>query len=231
MKKISKRKSLLNQLILKKIYSLDESFKLLKALSSAKFIESVEAHFVLNINTKKTNQQIRTNLLLPYGTGKKLRVAAFVENDIKDEILNYGAILAGYENVLEAITTNKINFDLLITKPNLISHLTKLGRILGPKGMMPSLKLGTITNNLKETIDEFNKGKIEYKTDKTGIVHVNFGKITFSEKELKENFLTLYNSINKNKPLGVKGKYIKACYICTTMSPSIKLDLQSFNNC
>lgn len=228
MKNKSKRKILLDNLLTKEIYSLDEGIKILKQMNSTKFIESVEAHFVLNLNPKYANQQLRSSVVLPYGTGKKLRIAVFIENEFINEVTSYGAFIAGYDNILDIINKNQINFDLLITTPSLMSQLTKVGKILGPKGLMPSLKSGTITTNLKQTLEEFNKGKFEYRLDKNGNIHLSFGKISFTEIELQENFLTIYNSIEKNKPSGAKGKYFKACYICSTMSPSIKLDLNSF---
>jgi large subunit ribosomal protein L1 len=145
-----------------------------------------------------------------------------------NEMLKMGATVAGSDDLVESIAAGKLDFDILITTPQLMPKLAKLGRVLGPKGLMPSPKSGTVTQNLKETINEFKKGKIEYRADKTGIVHLNFGKANFSEKELKENLLAVYNSIEKNKPSGVKGKYFKSFFICTTMSPSIKLELSSF---
>ena len=139
-----------------------------------------------------------------------------------------GANIAGSDDLIEDINSGKLDFDLLVTTPNLMPKLAKLGRVLGPKGLMPSPKSGTVTTNLKETINEFKKGKLEYRADKTGIVHLSFGKINFSQDQLKENLLALYNSIEKNKPTGVKGRYFKSFNICTTMSPGITIDLNSF---
>jgi large subunit ribosomal protein L1 len=139
-----------------------------------------------------------------------------------------GANLAGQDDLFEEISQGKINFDVLLTTPLLVPKLGKLGKILGPKSLMPSLKSGTVTQNLKETIEEFKKGKLEYRADKNGIVHITFGKTSFSEEQLLANLVTLYNSIEKNKPAGVKGKYFHSFYICTTMSPSVKIDLPSF---
>jgi large subunit ribosomal protein L1 len=228
MEKDSKRIKALKLLILEKSYSLDNALSLLKQLGTTKFIESVEAHISLNIDPKYANQQLRTSLVLPNGTGKSLRIAVFTEADYVPEVLKMGATIAGSDDLIEEISSGKLDFDILITTPQLMPKLAKLGRVLGPKGLMPSPKSGTVTQNLKETINEFKKGKIEYRADKTGIVHLNFGKANFSEKELKENLLAVYNSIEKNKPSGVKGKYFKSFFICTTMSPSIKLELSSF---
>jgi len=228
MKKYSKRFQNLKQLITKETYSLEEGIPLLRNLATAKFIESVEAHVSLNIDPKYANQQLRTSLVLPNGTGNSIRIAVFTEADYVDEILKSGATIAGSDDLIEDITNGKLNFDLLITTPQLMPKLAKLGRVLGPKGLMPSPKSGTVTQNLKEAINEFKKGKLEYRADKTGIVHLNFGKVSFSEIQLKENLIAVYNSLEKNKPSGVRGRYFKSFNICTTMSPAINLELTTF---
>jgi large subunit ribosomal protein L1 len=228
MKKDSKRIKNLKSLILEKIYSLDNAIVLLKQIGNAKFLESVEAHVSLNIDPKYANQQLRTSLVLPNGTGKSLRIAVFTEPDYVSEVLKMGATIAGSDDLIEDISAGKINFDLLITTPQNMPKLAKLGRVLGPKGLMPSPKSGTVTQNLSTTINEFKKGKVEYRADKSGIVHLSFGKINFSENQLKENLISVYNSIEKNKPTGVKGRYFKSFSICTTMSPGIFLELNTF---
>ena len=225
MKKESKRLRNLRSLVTNSSYTINEGIKLLKQMGTAKFIESVEAHISLKIDPKYANQQLRTSLVLPNGTGKTIRIAVFTENYYVEEALKLGATIAGAEDLLEDINKGILNFDLLITTPQLMPKLAKLGRILGPKGLMPSPKSGTVTQNIAETINEFKKGKLEYRADKTGIVHLNFGKINFSEEQLKENLLAIYSSIEKNKPSGVKGKYFKSFSICTTMSPGIQLEL------
>jgi len=228
MKKYSKRSKTLKALIVDEFYSFDQAILLLKQLGTAKFPESVEAHISLNIDPKYANQQLRTSLVLPNGTGNSLRIAVFTEADYVGEMIKSGATLAGSDDLIEEISSGKLNFDLLITTPQLMPKLAKLGRILGPKGLMPSPKSGTVTQNLKEAINEFKKGKLEYRADKTGIVHLNFGKVSFSENELKENLLAVYTSLEKNKPSGVKGRYFKTFNICTTMSPGIQVELGSF---
>jgi large subunit ribosomal protein L1 len=227
MKKESKRIQTLRGLITQPFYSLDDGLNILKKLGTAKFLESVEAHISLNIDPKYGNQQLRTSLVLPKGTGKSLRIAVFSEPDAVNDLLKMGATIAGYDDLIEDITVGKLNFDILITTPQLMPKLAKLGRVLGPKGLMPSPKSGTVTQNLGEAINEFKKGKLEYRADKTGIVHLSFGKSNFSIEDLKENLLTVYTSIEKNKPSGVKGKYFKSFTLCTTMSPAVKLDLTS----
>lgn len=228
MKKDSKRIKNLKSLILEKSYSLDNAISLLKKLGTAKFIESVEAHISLNIDPKYANQQLRTSLVLPNGTGKSLRIAVFTEADYVAEVLKMGATIAGSDDLIEEISAGKLNFDLLITTPQNMPKLAKLGRILGPKGLMPSPKSGTVTQNLSAAISEFKKGKVEYRADKTGIVHLSFGKANFSEDQLKENLISVFNSIEKNKPTGVKGRYFKSFSICSTMSPGIMVELNSF---
>jgi large subunit ribosomal protein L1 len=227
MKKESKRLRGLRELLIKPFYSLDEGVDLLKKVGTAKFLESVEAHISLNIDPKYGNQQLRTSLVLPHGTGKVLRIAIFTETDYVAEALKMGATVAGSDDLIEDITAGKLDFDILITTPQLMPKLAKLGRVLGPKGLMPSPKSGTVTQNIGDAINEFKKGKLEYRADKTGIVHLSFGKANFTQDQLKENLLAVYTSIEKNKPAGVKGKYFKSFTICTTMSPSIKLDLGS----
>jgi large subunit ribosomal protein L1 len=227
MKKFSKRFKKLKNIVTKEIYSIDDAIPLLKELATAKFIESVEAHIALNIDPKYANQQLRTSLVLPNGTGKNLRIAVFTESENISEVLNMGATVAGSDDLIEEITAGKINFDILLTTPQLMPKLTRLAKILGPKGLMPSPKSGTVTLNIKEAINEFKKGKLEYRADKTGIVHLNFGKTNFSEEQLKQNLITVYNSIEKNRPSGVKGRYFKSFSICTTMSPSLFLEINS----
>ena len=229
MRKFSRRHSENVEITKNKIYSnLNEAIQVLKQTATTKFIESVEFHANLNIDPKYADQQLRTTVTLPHGIGKQLRIAVLTNNENFDEARNAGADIVGNDELIESIMTTSINFDLLIATPNMMPKLAKLGRVLGPKGLMPSPKSGTVSSTLETTITEFKKGKFEYKADKTGIVHVNFGKANFAEQQLLENLQALYESIEKNRPSGVKGKYFKSVSICTTMGPSIKLDLNSF---
>lgn len=228
MKKYSKRIVKLRELITKEKYSFDEGVELISKLATTKFLESIEAHICLNIDPKYANQQLRTSLVLPHGTGKDIKIAVLTDPENVEEMLATGAHTAGSDDLIEQMNAGNLDFDLLITTPQYMPKLAKLGRVLGPKGLMPSPKSGTVTQNLKETILEFKKGKLEYRADKTGVVHLSFGKSNFSNEQLKENLFTVYNSIEKNKPSGVKGKYFKSFYICTTMSPGINLELNSF---
>lgn len=212
-----------------KLYSsLNDAIKLLKETATTKFIESVELHANLDIDPKYADQQLRTTITLPHGNGKELIIAVLTDDKNFEEAKKAGANIIGNDELIENINTGNINFDLLITTPNMMPKLAKLGRILGPKGLMPAPKSGTVSNDLTKTLTEFKKGKFEYKADKTGVVHVNFGKSNFSENQLIDNLQALYESIENNRPSGVKGKYFKSLFICTTMGPSIKLDLNAF---
>lgn len=209
-----------------KIYSnLQEAIQILKETASTKFVESVELHANLNIDPKYADQQLRTTVTLPHGIGKQVKIAVLTNEENFDEAKKAGADIVGNEELIENISNGIIDFDLLITTSNMMPKLAKLGRILGPKGLMPSPKSGTVSSNLNLTLTDFKKGKFEYKADKTGIVHVTIGKVNFTESHLVENLQALYNSIEKNRPSGVKGKYFKSLFLCTTMGPSIQLDL------
>lgn len=212
-----------------KIYSnLNDAIQTLQQTATTKFIESVELHANLNIDPKYADQQLRTTVTLPHGIGKQVRIAVLTNNENFEEATKAGADIVGNDDLIETITKGTINFDLLIATPNMMPKLAKLGRVLGPKGLMPSPKSGTVSNTLEATLTEFKKGKFEYKADKTGIVHVTFGKVNFTDTQLVENLQALYQSIEKNRPSGVKGKYFKSLFICSTMGSSIKLDLNAF---
>ena len=229
MRKLSRRQTKNVEIVKNRVYTnLEEAINVLKQTATTKFIESVELHANLNIDPRYADQQLRTTVTLPHGIGKQLTIAVLTNEENFDEARTAGANLIGNEDLIENIINGNIEFDLLISTPNMMPKLAKLGRILGPKGLMPSPKSGTVSSTLHETITEFKKGKFEYKADKTGIIHVNFGKSDFAENQLVENLQALYNSIEKNRPSGVKGKYFKSLFICTTMGPSIKLDLNSF---
>lgn len=208
--------------------NVEDAIKLLKLTANTKFVETVELHANLNIDPKYADQQLRTTVTLPNGIGKKISIAVLTNEDNFEEAEQAGADIVGNDDLIEKITQGDLGFDLLVATPNMMPKLAKLGRVLGPKGLMPSPKSGTVTNTLKKTLAEFKKGKFEYKADKTGIVHVSFGKSNFSNIQLSENLEALYKSIEQNRPSGVKGKYFKSLFICTTMGSSIKLDLDIF---
>jgi large subunit ribosomal protein L1 len=229
MRKLSRRQKNIRKKAKNNSYSnLEEAIKILKETSTAKFVETVELHANLNIDPKYSDQQLRTTLTLPNGVGKTIRIAVLTNQVNFLEATSNGADIVGDDDLIQNISEGKLDFDLLITTPEMMPKLAKIGRILGPKGLMPSSKSGTVTTNLSSTLSDFKKGKFEYKSDKTGIVHVSFGKANFSERELLENLVSLYRSIEQNRPSGVKGKYFKSIYICSSMGPSIKIDLDAF---
>ena len=229
MRKLSRRHKENVEKTKNEIYSdLDQAVQVLQDAASAKFVESVELHANLNIDPKYADQQLRTTVTLPHGVGKQVRIAVLTNDENFDEATNAGADIVGNDELIENITQGNIEFDLLIATPNMMPKLAKLGRVLGPKGLMPSPKSGTVSSTLTATLTDFKKGKFEYKADKTGIVHATFGKVDFTTTQLVENLQAFYNSIEKNRPSGVKGKYFKSLSICSTMGPSIKLDFESF---
>ena len=228
MRKLARRHKKNIERIQNKLYSnLDEAIQTLKETATTNFVESVELHANLNIDPKYADQQLRTTVTLPHGVGKQIKIAVLTNEENFDEATKGGADIIGNEELIEDITNGTINFDLLIATPNMMPKLAKLGRVLGPKGLMPSPKSGTVSSALSTTLTEFKKGKFEYKADKTGIVHVTIGKVNFTENQLLENLQALHSSIEKNRPSGVKGKYFKSLFLCTTMGPSIKIDLTS----
>ena len=229
MRKLSRRQNKNREKCENVVHSnLEEAITLLRETATAKFIESVELHANLNIDPKYADQQLRTTVTLPHGVGKSTRIAVLTNESNFNEAKEGGANIVGSQELIDDISQGNINFDLLVATPDMMPKLAKLGRILGPKGLMPSPKSGTVSTSLTETLSEFKKGKFEYKADKTGVVHVSFGKANFSKDQLIENLTSLYQSIQQNRPTGVKGKYFKSLFICTTMGSSIKLDLSSF---
>jgi large subunit ribosomal protein L1 len=229
MRKLSRRQKEIRQKIQATPYlNLTEAIDTLKATSTAKFVESVEIHANLNIDPKYTDQQLRTTVTLPHGTGKTVRIAVLTSPENIAEAEAAGADIAGSDDLVAEMSQGNLNFDLLIATPETMPKLAKLGRVLGPKGLMPSPKSGTVTTNLTETLESFKKGKFEYKADKTGVVHIIFGKSDFTSTQLLENLQAVYQSIEQNRPSGVKGKYFKSIYICSSMGPSIQLDLTTF---
>ena len=229
MRKLSRRQKENRKKTDNMIYSnIEEAIEILQETATAKFIETVELHANLNIDPKYADQQLRTTVTLPHGVGKTVKIAVLTNKANFVEAENHGADLIGNDELIQEISQGSINFDLLIATPDMMPKLAKLGRVLGPKGLMPSPKSGTVTTSLQETLSEFKKGKFEYKADRTGIVHISFGKSNFTKIQLIDNLLALYKSIEQNRPSGVKGSYFKSLYICNTMGPSLKLDLAAF---
>lgn len=228
MKKISKRREQANKKLEHKMYSPNEAVNLLKETSTAKFIESAEAHIALNIDPKYSDQQLRTTLILPKGTGKIKRIAVLIQDEKITSELKELADIIGSETLIDALTQGQLDFDILLATPDMMPKLAKLGRILGPKGLMPSPKAGTVAIDMIAALNEFKQGKVEYRADKTGIVHISFGKVNFTSEALLENLTSVYTSIEQNKPSGVKGRFFKTMYICSTMGPSIAVDFTGF---
>ena len=230
MRKISRRQKENIKKTKNVLYSnIEEAITVLQETATTKFIETVELHANLNIDPKYADQQLRTTVTLPNGVGKQVRIAVLTNEENFEEAKSAGADIVGNDDLIGEINQGILEFDLLIATPNMMPKLAKLGRVLGPKGLMPSPKSGTVSTTLESTLTEFKKGKFEYKADKSGVVHVSFGKADFSATQLVENLEALYRSIEQNRPSGVKGKYFKSLYICTTMGPSIQLDVEIFD--
>jgi len=230
MPKTSQRIKKVQSKVESKGYKGIEALNLLKETATAKFVETAEAHISLRLDTKYADQQLRTTVVLPKGTGKKIRIGVIAQGDKVTESISAGADIAGGDELIQDILKGIINFDRLIATPDMMPSIAKLGKILGPRGLMPSPKSGTVTSDVKAAIEEFKKGKLEYRADKSGIVHIPFGKTDFSLEDLLANLEVVQESIDKNRPSGAKGRYWKSFYICSTMGPSIMIDINNFRD-
>jgi len=227
MKKLSKRMAALSTKIEDRIYAPLEALSIIKENANAKFDETVEAHIRLGIDPKYTDQQLRTTVALPHGTGQSIKIAVITRGENVSKAKAAGADLFGEEDLVESINKGNMEFDLLIATPDMMPKVAKLGRVLGPRGLMPNPKAGTVTNDIANAIKEFKAGKLEFRADKAGIVHVRFGKASFTKEALFDNLKTLQESIDKNKPSGAKGKYWKTFYVTSTMGPSVQVDINA----
>jgi len=230
MKKLSKRMAALSTKIEDRTYSPLEALSIIKENANAKFDETMEAHIRLGIDPKYTDQQLRTTVALPNGTGQSIKIAVITSGENVAKAKSAGADLFGEEDLVESINKGNMDFDLLIATPDMMPKVAKLGRVLGPRGLMPNPKAGTVTSDIASAIKEFKAGKLEFRADKAGIVHVRFGKASFTKDALFENLKTLQESIDKNKPSGAKGKYWKTFYITSTMGPSIQVDINALQD-
>ncbi len=207
------------------LYDAPEAIAIVKKVASAKFDETIEVHLKMGLDGRHADQQIRGAVVLPHGTGKKVRVLAFAKGDKAEEAAAAGAEFVGAEELVPKIQKEGwLDFDKVVATPNMMSVVGRLGRILGPKGLMPNPKAGTVTMDIGKAVQELKAGKIEYRLDKTNIVHVPIGKASFTEEQLNENFQTLIDAIIKAKPAAAKGQYIRSATIASTMGPGIKLN-------
>ncbi|MEW6234110.1 MAG: 50S ribosomal protein L1 [Candidatus Omnitrophota bacterium] len=207
-----------------KLYTLAEAVELVKKNATAKFDETVELIANLGIDPKKADQQVRGTVSLPHGTGKSVRVVVFAEGDQAAEAMKAGADRVGSEDLAKAIMEGFTDFDVAIAAPDMMRHVGKLGKILGPRGLMPNPKTGTVTNDIAKAVNEFKAGKIEYRADKAGGIHVPVGKASFTPSNLIDNIRTVIQALLRAKPTAAKGTYMKSVYLASTMGPGVRID-------
>lgn len=229
-KKISRRLRELNKKVEDRLYEPVDALNLLKETATAKFPESAEAHIRLGIDPKYTDQQLRTTVVLPKGTGQTVRVAVIARGEKVQEATSAGADIVGSEELIAEIQQGRMDFDKLIATPDVMPQVAKLGKLLGPRGLMPSPKGGTVTFDLASAIAEFKAGKLEFRADRSGIVHVMFGKAAFTADDLLVNLKALQETIDRNRPSGAKGRYWRTFYVSSTMGPSIQLDINALRD-
>ena len=212
-----------------KLYSLDEALQVVKSTATAKFDEVVDVAVNLGVDAKKSDQNVRGTTVLPRGTGKTVRVAVFAEGAQAETVRKAGADIIGFQDLADQIKQGNINFDLVIATPEAMKIVGQLGQILGPRGLMPNPKVGTVTPNVEKAVQNAKAGQVQYRTDKAGIVHCSIGKASFEAEALKENFLALMAALNKVKPASAKGAYLKKVTLSSTMGPGVALDTASFS--
>jgi len=226
-KKTTKRfGKLLEKVDTTKTYSLADAIDTVKLLKSAKFDETVEIALKLNVDPRHADQMVRGSVVLPAGTGKTVRVAVIAKDAKADEAKAAGADIVGSDELVEDIQKGIMNFDVLIATPNLMGLVGKVGRILGPKGLMPNPKTGTVTMDVAQAVNNAKSGQVNFRVDKQGNIHAGLGKVSFSKEQLNENISTLIKAVNRQKPAATKGRYIKSAALSLTMSPSVLLETQ-----
>lgn len=208
-----------------KRYSLQEAIDLVKSAAYAKFDETVDVAVRLGVDARKSDQMVRGTVMLPHGTGKEVRVLVFAKGEKEKEAHEAGADYVGAEDLVEKISSGWLDFDKTVATPDMMGLVGRIAKILGPRGLMPNPKLGTVTMNIKETVQELKKGKVEFKTDKAGIVHVPVGKVSFEAQKLCDNILALIETVNRLKPPTSKGQYLKNIVVSSTMGPGVKVDI------
>lgn len=223
-KRYEKAKAMVDRL---KYYTLDQAIELLKKFPPPKFDETVELHFKLGVDPRKADQNIRNSVVLPNGTGKKVKILVFADGDLANQAKEAGADFVGLEDYIEKIKEGWLDFDVAIAIPNVMGKVGKIGRILGPRGKMPNPKVGTVTRDVKKAIADSKAGKVAFRVDKSSNVHMPAGKMSFDNNKLKENLLTAIGAILKERPATVKGVYLKSVTLTSTMNPGIKLDVAS----
>lgn len=225
MAKMSKRKAAIREQIdPTKVYALDEAIETLKKLANAKFTESVEVAVNLGVDARKSDQNVRGSTVMPHGTGKSVRVAVFAQGDNADKALEAGADVVGYEDLAEQVQAGNIDFDIVIASPDAMPVVGRLGQILGPKGLMPNPKTGTVSADVAGAVRNAKAGQVQYRTDKAGIVHAGIGKVNFETQALAENLGALIADLKKAKPSTAKGVYLKKVTLSTTMGPGLTVD-------
>ncbi|MDV3198209.1 MAG: 50S ribosomal protein L1 [Vigna little leaf phytoplasma] len=224
MKRSKKYLSVVNKIDLKKLYNLSQAVELLKEIKITKFDATVECSFSLNLDPKKVEQNLRLSFVLPHGSGKILKVAVVTKGLKLKEAEEAQADFVGEQDLLDKIAKNWFDFDVLVATPDMMPAISKLGRLLGPKGLMPNPKLGTVTENITQIVKDIKKGRVEYKVDKTGNLHTILGKVSFSNEQIIDNFKFTYDYLNSLKPKTVKGNFIKSLTLSTTMSPGIRIE-------
>ena len=208
-----------------KALKIEDAVKVIKDKAKAKFVESFDVSFLLAVDKSKPDSVLRTTVDLPNGNGKKIKIAVICPNDKIEEAKSAGADIAGSEDLIETINSGKIDFDVLVSTPDMMSKVGKLGKVLGPKGIMPNPKYGTVSPNIKKAVSDIKKGKVEIRCDKDGNLNLSIGRVNFEDKKIIENFKSVYDTIEKEKPTGLKGNYIKSIFVTNTMGPSVKLSL------